>query len=346
MLKNSFSTVNGIQLSYFDSGIPEGSAQYVTIFAIHGICFARPVFKGIMALAPTANIRLVAINRRGYLGSTPYTFDELEAFQRDDTAKEAFVRSRGLEMALFVDQFIQEHQLPPISVDGKAGWVAVLGWSMGSSFALCAVAHSDALPPESSARLQSHLRTLILLDPPAVPLGMSHKIAPWSPQLDTTISKKEGVAFSTFLLTAYFKHGDLSSRKEEELSRFVPSKYRPASIYDMSDADLESMLQAELADISSPDMQYFLTCGPQLPASYRKACYDPQVRSSFPRLKVWEICGEATLSHCWVAYWAIEDDNTTHGGDMVHFKVIDRANHFMHWDDPENTVQVLIGVIA
>ncbi|EMD39235.1 hypothetical protein CERSUDRAFT_122663 [Gelatoporia subvermispora B] len=274
-LNTSLATVNGIQLFYFDSGILEGGTQHDTIFSAHGyilpdLITKLAVFKRFMALAPAANLRLVAINRRGYLGSTLYTVEELEAFQKDDIAKGVFANNRGLEIALFVDQ---------------SRGVALLGWSMGSSSAPCAVAQSDALLPESSAHLQSHLRTLILLDCTMVAAAQ-------------TAIPGEGVAVYTLWLTAYFKHGGLSLRKEEELSRCVPPKYWPAS----RDGGHFQFGNAVLLYV--------------WPAAARK------LSSSFPRMK-------ATPSYCWVAYWAIEDDNAAHGGDMVHFKVINRANHFM-----------------
>ncbi|KAJ7579965.1 hypothetical protein C8J56DRAFT_961926 [Mycena floridula] len=110
---------DGTTLAFSDSGKP-GTSDYTTIFALHGICFNGHVFKRIQAIAASNNIRLVAINRRLYKGSTPLTEAEAMILITSSGEEKAdFINTRGLEIATLVDSFIQSAQLPPVSSDGK-----------------------------------------------------------------------------------------------------------------------------------------------------------------------------------------------------------------------------------
>jgi hypothetical protein len=79
-----------------------------------------------------------------------------------DTQKAEWLKSRGLEIANFVNSFIVRESLPAISPEGKVG-CALLGWSMGCCFTISAIAHIGELPSAVKARLASHLRAHILL---------------------------------------------------------------------------------------------------------------------------------------------------------------------------------------
>ena len=127
------------------------------------------MFQKVLALAPVAGIRFVAITRRDYNGSTPYTADEINALQNGtDSDKQAFLRERGLEVATFIQRFIQEYNIPAPSSDGKVGGVGVLGLSLGASFAVAFVANIQTYPTSTQEVLGKYLRALILqgmLDP-------------------------------------------------------------------------------------------------------------------------------------------------------------------------------------
>ena len=122
------------------------------------------IFQKILDAATSKGVRFVAINRRGFPGSTPYTNPELDVVTNElstETEKDAFLQDRGHEITYFIDNFIREHELPPPSSDGMNGGVAILGWSLGSSHAAAAVASTLTLPADVRARLSLHLRSLI-----------------------------------------------------------------------------------------------------------------------------------------------------------------------------------------
>lgn len=108
-------------------------------------------------------MRFVAVNRRDYPGSTPLSADEIGVLNSGtDDQKADFLKARGVEFATFVDLFAEKNSLPPISADGSTGGFAILGWSLGCSFALASVAAIDALPAPAQARWKDGMRSLIL----------------------------------------------------------------------------------------------------------------------------------------------------------------------------------------
>lgn len=79
-----------------------------------------------------------------------------------DDEKAHFINCRGVELANFIDTFIQNNQLPPISDDAKTGGVALLGWSAGTLITAAAIVNLDTLSEASKKRFKSHLRGHIM----------------------------------------------------------------------------------------------------------------------------------------------------------------------------------------
>lgn len=121
------------------------------------------IFEKVMALAQGSKIRIVAVNRRDYPGSTPLaTEDTAILASGSDDQKSAFLKARGVEIATFIDLFVERNRVPPISADGQTGGFALLGWSLGNAIALSAVANVDSLPSAAQDRWASGMRALIL----------------------------------------------------------------------------------------------------------------------------------------------------------------------------------------
>ena len=170
---------NGHMLSYIDSGAPSG--DYITLFAIHGTAFTcsgsfvsgffrsprhllieiADVFQKIMGIAAASRVRIVALSRRDYPGSTLLSDKEKAVLDSGtDEEKAEFLKERGLEVSTFIKCFDEENPISPIS--GATGGFAILGWSLGSSFALAAVANLDSLRTDLQTWWGDHLRALIL----------------------------------------------------------------------------------------------------------------------------------------------------------------------------------------
>lgn len=123
------------------------------------------VFEKVISIAPSYGVRFVAVNRRNYGGSTPFSDDEAASVEASSTDEQRlqFCAARGKEIMTFIDNFIKKHDIPELSPDRKSGGFALLGWSLGGQTCSAAVAHIDDLPSETQVRLSSRLRTFILL---------------------------------------------------------------------------------------------------------------------------------------------------------------------------------------
>ncbi|KAJ7595267.1 hypothetical protein C8J56DRAFT_921979 [Mycena floridula] len=318
---------SGTVLSYTDSGNP-GTSDYVTIFAIHGTAYNNRCFKRIQAVSAAQNVRFVAVNCLQYAGSSPYSETELQTLIGGSEAeKREILIKRGLEIARFVDVFIREHDIPPISEDGKCGGIVLLGWSAGARETVSAIAGIDQLPPDSA--FKTHLRAHIMHEVPCIALGLQEPPLHWSPFIDSTIPRENQIAMFVVWVSSYFDHGDLETRDPKVLSYVAPSSLRRPSIYDMTAEEISEMIdEPALAAVAGG----FVMATPEMTGIYRKACFET------PGIKTTCLGGTRTYSSIISAIWAIEDDNLKHGGS-VRTILIPGANHFVHWEDPEQTLK-------
>ncbi|PBK96218.1 hypothetical protein ARMGADRAFT_858292, partial [Armillaria gallica] len=201
----------GVEPSYIDSGAP-AQASYITIFAIHGRIFTKEILQRVIDLAPSKGVRFVALNRRHFLGTTPLSAEELSITQTggtDDSQREALIEARGYEITLFVDIFIQKFNLPSIS---SSGGVALLGWSLGATFAPIVISSVDSLPEDVRCRLSDYMRSLILYEPAPIALGLPTPKQNWTFLVDTTVPENLRLPASGQWCTSYFDHADIVGR--------------------------------------------------------------------------------------------------------------------------------------
>jgi len=155
-------------LLYYDSGAPSGSQNYTTIFMIHGHTYHSPIFDPLLPLASKFNLRFVAVTRRDYVGSTPFSQEELDSLRNGDMkTKKDFLKQRALEVALFMDKFITQNGVPKASAGGTEGGIALAGWSIGNVTGLSVVALAKDFPKDLTDRLEPYFKSLILY-------GISH----------------------------------------------------------------------------------------------------------------------------------------------------------------------------
>lgn len=117
-----------------------------------------------LAIAPSAGVRLVALNRREYRHSTPYPRSEIEALanaSEEELAK--WYRLRGLEFATFMYKFVAENGCPaPNGATGaKGGGIGLMGWSLGGGFACMPIAYLDTYPPTIRDFFKRYFRAVI-----------------------------------------------------------------------------------------------------------------------------------------------------------------------------------------
>ena len=120
------------------------------------------IFSKLFPAAQTHNLRIIALNRRDYVGSTPYSPAELSVLTAGDDEHFAFLHARGLEIARFLVYVVKELKIPPVSADKKEGGLAVLGWSLGNVTTLAFLSYLKTYPSEVIQALNSYLRSFFL----------------------------------------------------------------------------------------------------------------------------------------------------------------------------------------
>ncbi|KAK7046737.1 Alpha/Beta hydrolase protein [Favolaschia claudopus] len=330
--------INGTVLAYTDSGKP-ASDVYITIFALHGMGFNGGIFKRLAAVAPKKNIRLVAINRRQYEGSTPFGPEAAIPITGSEDEKTKFLASRGIELANFAATFIEKNNLPPISADGKTGGVAFLGWSAGNNLTCAAVANIDGLSAGAQARLRSHLRAHIMYEAPSIVIGLPLPPDNWFPHMDKSMPAEKHTPMFTNWITSYFDHGDLATKDLKVLNYHLPSPYRRPSVYSMTREEFDAIV-----DMGPEEFAPLFMSQAQAAANLNKACFSETIKSLVPALKTTFIAGERSASYAIAAMWSLESENEARGGELKTV-LIPGANHFYHWEEPEEALQVFVDAL-
>ncbi|KAK0499101.1 Alpha/Beta hydrolase protein [Armillaria luteobubalina] len=340
----------GVELAYLDSGAPADASSYTTIFAVHGMIFTNLVFQKVLDVARSKGVRFVAIQRRPFPGSTPFTAEELNVVLTGGSSeadRDAQITARGHEIASFVDAFIQKFKLPALSDDGKTGGVALLGWSVGGAFPLAAVASSGTLPADVQARFSSYLRSLIVYESAPLVLGLPTPTQNWVPLIDTTIPENLRLEAFGQWCTGYFDQGDItlsSPHNLDSLSWVISSPKRVPTFYSIPVEQHNTM--TTYGNDASTDLPFLFFFSKQLNDVYSKAFNDKDITAKFPRMKKSFLCGDKTAAFGVAGLWAVQDDQKENGTDPnVKFKLIPGANHFLVWDDPEKAFDAFMDLI-
>ncbi|TFK61168.1 alpha/beta-hydrolase [Pluteus cervinus] len=344
---------SGIELAYIDSGAPSQEG-YLTIFLLHGLFFNGAVFEKVVKLAPDNSIRIVAINRRGYPGSTPISQADLLAYSPDatDEARSKFFDERGVEFLEFIDTFIVNEKLPPIShgddSEGKpsstTGGVALLGWSLGCASALTTLANIEKVPKPVQERVGRNLRGCIFLDPPSILFNVPIPPGLWIPISDVQFDVDTGASFFAYLITSYYTHASINSYSPSTLTHIIPSTHRVPSIFEMTPSQQADIITID--EQTKPEVQFLPLWVKQDLEYYEKVCFDREWRKKyFPSLDLTFVVGEMGPSAAIMSLWRVQADNNKRGGGFVNHKVLKGMNHFPHWDEPQATLDMLKEVV-
>ncbi|KAF8629752.1 hypothetical protein AX15_003292 [Amanita polypyramis BW_CC] len=325
----------GVQIAYTDTGAPSQS-PYITIVAIHGMCFSAPIFKRAQTAALKKGVRFVAINRRNYPGSTPFNEEQINVILNGSKEqKDALVQDSGHEIGLFIHKFAEKTNIPPISADGKTGGIVLLAWSAGTSAATAAIAHADTLPSNVRSHLSLYIRSLILQESHQIMFGAPISEYDYSPLIDTFIKPEDRHLVFGHFVSSYYDHGDITSKDPKTISWVVTSTTRPATLYNMSkDEQTEIICYGQESAFDLPWMAHF---GEQLSFAYRKAFFDDATRKLFPHIKLTYFTGDRSPGFAINTYWTIEKD-VKDAGKSVNLRFVPGANHFYHWDYPEEAI--------
>jgi pimeloyl-ACP methyl ester carboxylesterase len=182
---------DGNTITYMDSGAVEGCQQYTTIVMLHGTAFnsrmspthrsdsfsdnspcCPDVFEPLHALATQYHLRLFAVQRRGYSGSSNYSENELADLQSGNCA---FLDRLTVLLGHLIYHLIKKYDLPKPNAERTEGGVALLGWSIGCATSIPFLSDMNVFEPEQYELLRRYIIKLVLYgQPPTHSLGKYH----------------------------------------------------------------------------------------------------------------------------------------------------------------------------
>jgi len=354
---------HGSQYYYEDTGAPHQSSDYTTLILIHGACFQGAVFEPLFAHAAAQNMRLVAVNMRGYYGSTPYSASELADLGSTDVERRAMaVRARGLEILTFLLWFIREENIPPLSPATQAGGlggggISMLGWSWGNKMTLSCVAHAGELASNDVEFLERYMWALVLYDPAPRAFGapMSSLQDSYNPLNDSSLSPEKLRHVFPSWVSGYYTHSKAMLDALPSLSRDKlvagfsqdpivddPIQYIP-TLLRMSDEKLARVANEDA--VTHSHILYEHMDGKAYSDNVRKALCDTSV---WPGLRVVLAWCDMSVSETILSSWGLlrqVQENWPASGRRIHTIRLEGANHFPHWDQPERTMQLLADII-
>ncbi|KAH9835551.1 Alpha/Beta hydrolase protein [Rhodofomes roseus] len=342
----------GTQLYYEDSGAPVGSRDYKTLVMLHGGLFHGAIFKPLFPFAAKHNMRLVALNARDYHGSSPFSDSELAALDNPDLqSQQSVLRACGRELAAFLVWFIKHEQLPLVSGGGgRGGGISVLGWSFGSAFSMSFLAQAGVLSEKDRTVLGDYMQTVIILDPSRHPLGIPSD-APseqlYDPLSDAALTPEQKQAAFSSWISGYYKHepsflDSLPTSSREQLTAGLPRDPQTEP-----SPTLTRMSAEELAGVTDPaalahSTLAFTRVDPRVyEENMQAALWDKTI---WPRLRIALVWCDASVGPTMLASWYLANMVVTRWpaqGRRVELVRFEGANHFPHWDKPEDMVRLL-----
>ncbi|RPD62824.1 hypothetical protein L227DRAFT_562086 [Lentinus tigrinus ALCF2SS1-6] len=369
---------HGAVLYYEDSGVPGGSIDYVTIVLIHGTCFHSAVYRRMIPYAAERNLRLVLLNLRGYPGSTPYTEREIDllegmstAISKESTPQDMALEARGKEVAEFLRWFIKTENIPAIREDPGSGQLlgglSVLSWSGGNAATFAMFAHADKLPAETKSLFNAYLRSFVMYDPSSTAVG-----DPAPPGLKTVNvdrsstfeeqAKQFGLQVGSFY-PPFTVSDDIEAARSHPPRHALQDSGEPIDPKYTPTVTEPKMTPEEFKSMTHPPIMERLqhvNWAAELRAAHAKNVYHTLCdctsddgsgmrKKVLPAVRMHVVWCDMTLGE---AAWAVAvlkrhaiDHAHSPTAREVEFHVLEGANHFVQWEEPERFVNVLVGVV-
>ncbi|KAL1718168.1 hypothetical protein EV715DRAFT_291442 [Schizophyllum commune] len=328
-VERTISTSHGSSFNILDTGAPDSdSTGYLTLVFLHG--YGIPsigITERIASLAPAEGVRLIAVNRRGYPGSSPYNAAELDNLEHGTLEERAAIyRDEGHHYAHLLDALVQDRTI-------GAGGAALVAWSIANAHLSATIAAVHELPDAVRERLRKHVKAFIYFEAVPKPMGLSNPSDGYIP----ADPEASGHWFAS-----YFVH-DLALRDVSKLEKQHPDPTRPAT-------DAAEGFYEKCADIvgagRSDELLFKPDMLPHLRAARDKAMFDGEVRRAWGSPKAAYVWGGSSVwTSVWMA-WALEDEYKAReqqkGTPELVFEVIEEGNHYAVFDQPNETLKAFL----
>ncbi|KZT18636.1 hypothetical protein NEOLEDRAFT_1173481 [Neolentinus lepideus HHB14362 ss-1] len=345
----------GVQFYYEDSGAPSDEV-YTTLVVIHGSSYHSAIFTKLLPLAAQHNLRLVLLNRRDYPGSTPVFPEEVDKIRSTDlNVNAAILRELGLQIGSFLAWYVYAASIPSVEIgeDGSSkGGLAVLAWSSGNTLVSAAIANLSRLEEEKKVRLRGYLRAYVIYDCPSYIFGLPLQSGLYNPFRDPSLDAKAKAEFFSVWVTMYYQHpdpdsGSISGLSTRGIENPPPEKIATYHRFGPDELETLSCPEALLPERCDGNVRYMSSVVWE--ENITKIFSDAPKAEEFPILKIKLIwCRESQPDIPWAA-WQLKsrvDELWKQGKGHRQLEVYSMAgNHFAHWDQPEETIQVWSTII-
>ncbi|KAK7679653.1 hypothetical protein QCA50_017365 [Cerrena zonata] len=352
----------GTALFYEDSGAPPNSLTYRTVVLLHGGYFNSGIFKPSFAYATRNNLRLIAVNKRDYTGSTLYTNEELaELTSSDEVVRIDFMKKRVVELANLMIWLIENDIVLEPTQEG--GGLSFATWSSGNCLAMPFLALVPELVDERSLGLiRKYLRSYIMYDAPTFPHGLSAPVANgkhYCPIGDPSLTPLDMIQGFPSWISGFYNHSSFAIAELvspiDSPSRFQSDEEYIRELALECDADVPPTIQEILVNgpetcepvpqVARTHVQLLFVGYPFYSECRRKVFLDGN--SDWPKLrKEIVVCGRGvglSLYAAWELKQRIQETGQKLAQDgLVRIHVLEEFNHMSHWDQPERFVQLLV----
>ncbi|TDL26389.1 alpha/beta-hydrolase [Rickenella mellea] len=350
----------GIELAYLDSGVPTSGGNFTTLVIIHGYCWSGDIFQKVIDIAPSRGVRIIALNRRDYTGSSPFTPEEMAPIRAEDcnaVTLKAFLRDRSEEYAGFLKHIIDGGGVTkPI---GKKGGIALMAWSLGNVFGLNFLENVTFLPAPLKELVTTYVRSFILFDPPFEAVALpppAPQYSEWSNKIlarfiDPTdpgnlTNLMDGVKAINNWFTGWYSYTDTSL---DPVVRFVRAKElqgptgtkettrdKEQTNTNFTDCNVSGAFTNENTIMKGIYNDVFNSTARSLVLSKDGAA------KLWPGMEIKYIYCE---NSCWTCVYAAETTKKSFEGNGRKVEVIRNANHFVQWEDPELFINGVLPVL-
>ncbi|RPD58176.1 hypothetical protein L227DRAFT_577224 [Lentinus tigrinus ALCF2SS1-6] len=257
----------------------------------------------------------------------------------------------------FLVDFVASNDIPKAGVKGpNSGGIVVGGWSFAGGWMLALLAYAHSFPV-GEVDPGTYVRRVILYDAPFHVCGyppLNGDIS-GSPLYDPSLTQEEKIRLGPDYASGYFKHPNFVDALERRTRRTSP----PPSLSTMTAEEGASVLYAPPVDVDGSDCILNLACPPSgaWAVLREKALHVHDSESDAAPSRSWDaveltyLWGDSTV---WEIVWGVHCMKQTvqeakTAGDKIRrvtFVRIKDANHFMHWDKPEDTVRACLAATS
>ncbi|RPD54565.1 hypothetical protein L226DRAFT_470866 [Lentinus tigrinus ALCF2SS1-7] len=344
-----------------DTGAPGSSADYTTLVLLHGWAWHCGIFSKLIPLAKTYNTRLILVNRRDYPGSTPYTEEERaliappphDASAEDIAAAKdnglTFMENRAREVYDLLEDLVRREKIPPANrtKDGRAGGIVVAGWSYAAIWMQALLAFVDSFPVHD-VDLSTYVRRVVCYDVAYVLSGYPLPEDPYNPLFDSTLADNEKLRAFCWWVSGYYSHGDTPETHEKRTPLDSPAP----TFSTLSRDDIAACMHAAPGEVGGSDSNLLYSALPTgLFAILRGRALrlghgdsgsrwrDVELRWVWGGRSEWQVAYGMWMLRAELRESKERDEQLRD----IRIVKIEKANHFVHWDNPDWAMRSLLG---